>query len=143
MPRYSLAVILAVIVASLNSSVSILKQHLGTFLTAELSLIIFLDPLLSYNVSLHIPFVIFHLALGNLTKVSQKMSRSLITVLTLLTLGYTESVKTEQFLPELRYLLKRELSHEHLLGIWRVTRILAEVADIGHPAIKIIPGNIQ
>ena len=127
----------------LNTSMRIPKQYLNTFLTTEILLVGFLNPLLSYIVATDIIVIIFNIPHRNFSNIPQSMSSRVIGILPDRASLNIKTGELKQLFLKYATLFCRQLRHKQLIGISRVSRIPPTVFHISHDFQKLLPSDIQ
>ena len=143
MPGLWLAIISAILIFPLNTSVSITQQNLHSFLTSQVFFVASLDAKLPDVVARLIIFVLINVALRNLSHLSQHVSAVGILVLPDASFLHIEARKAKHLLTKHTEILVVYLCHEELLRKAGVSRILSRVLDIVHALDKIVFGDAQ
>ena len=134
---------LSILVASLYSSPGIAKHNLHALGSSELLLVMLLQSQLTDIVTWLIVVILLNIAWRNLTHISQYMGSVWIDIFSHASLLHIETGEPEHLLLEDAEVLVRKLTHEELLGISRVSGILASVLDGLHSLLESLLGNAQ
>ena len=132
-----------ILIATLNSAVSISQHNLHTLLTTQLLLIKLLYTQFSDIVASLIVVIVFNIALRNLTHITQHMGCIRIGIFSDGTFLDIETGESEHLLLEHTEIPVAQLPHKKLLSIARIARVLRAVLDIVHSLDKKLFRNTQ
>ena len=122
---------------------SIAEEYLYAFLASQLFFVVTLHAELAYVVTLLVVVIVIDIALGYLCHITKDMGSIGVLVLTNGATLDVEAREAEHLLAEDGEVVLVELSHEDLLGITRVARVLVAVLDGVHTVNEHLLGNAE